>query len=81
MQMNAIKVESETPSKITLSFVCPLCGKKNTLEFEKTPEFIFGLKRYYIDGATVQSAFPMLSRDQREFFLTGNCQCIWGMLD
>ena len=29
-------------------------------------------------GVMVQDAFPELSSDKREFFLTGNCPCIWG---
>ena len=80
MPLNVVKIVSSTDSKIKLSFDCPLCGKTNYIEFDNTPEFVKGWFDYFKNGMSIQNAFPFLNVDQREFFMTGNCECIWGKI-
>lgn len=61
---------------VTLESTCPICNRTNKMVLdEKTYDNGLALIK---QGVMVQDAFPELSSDKREFFLTGNCPCIWG---
>ena len=66
-------------STVKLESICQFCGKTNVLELDAMT-YDIGIAKIHA-GAHVQHAFPMLNADQREFFLTGNCACIWGSAD
>jgi hypothetical protein len=48
--------------------VSPLTGKKNTMRIPVTQEEI---DYWHVSGRSVQSVFPDLTADQREFLMTG----------
>ena len=61
---------------VKLESTCLLCNRTNQmwLDAKTYDEGLALLKQ----GAMVQDAFPKLSAHKREFFLTGNCPCLWG---
>lgn len=52
---------------IDVVFTCPFCGKAHTVTVEVKDYF------NYQEGALVQDAFPYLSADEREAFISGMC--------
>lgn len=71
-----VVVEANADS-VVLGAKCLFCGTMHKHEFKATPLFYAGLKRFQ-KGERVQNAFPFMSADEREFFVTGNCPKIWG---
>lgn len=56
---------------ITITNKCPFCGKASSV--------IVPAKNYtdYMNGMSVQDAFPNLTADEREVILTGICKKCW----
>ena len=52
-------------------FVCPVCKKEKRVEVP-----IAGLEARAA-GVNVQTAFPNLSKNQRELFVSGTCSECW----
>ena len=50
---------------------CPMC------KTERKVEVNFADYAKWVDGATVQSAFPYLSADDREALISGICPTCW----
>lgn len=73
-----IYISDINDNEVTLATTCMFCGKKNTMTFANTSAFMEGFDNFMNKGMLVQYAFPFLNPSQREFFLTGNCSCIWG---
>ena len=63
--------ETSTPTTITLTISCPLCP--NTKAF---PLDVNAVRRWR-DGETVATAFPGLSKEDRERLTTGICDDCW----
>lgn len=67
-------------STIILSRVCPFCGKKHSMEFDKKA-YQEGYHKYYHRRVLLQHAFPTFTPSQREFIKTGICDDCWDSLD
>ena len=52
-------------------FMCPICGKVNTLELDSEKYNQWKM------GAHVQDVFPDLTPDERELIITGTCSKCW----
>lgn len=63
------------PDKTIFTRPCPMCGKLNSIEVD-TREIEDGMSEYG-RGARIQDAFPNLTLDEREFFMTGICNDCW----
>jgi hypothetical protein len=54
------------------SNVSQMTGKKHTMEFDmEEGEFAHLWKLWAHEGMLIQDAFPMLTREEREFIMTG----------
>jgi hypothetical protein len=53
--------------------ISPFSGKQHTMDLPVTTEQL----RRYVDGVSVQDAFPELSPEEREFILTGITPAEW----
>lgn len=75
---NSNFTESITEDKVTLTTVCPWCGKerKLVLEGDKAAEYKRGRVAYEA-GYAIQAAFPSFTPSEREFILTGICDECW----
>lgn len=58
-------------SKIELKRNCPSCGQTQVVSVEQEDY------DKYQNGMYVQNAFPYLSAEQRELFITGICPECW----
>ena len=63
------------PDKTVLTRTCPFCGKPHSIEVD-TRDLEDGMAMYD-RGAMMQDAFPNLTPDEREFFMTGMCPKCW----
>ena len=70
--------ETVTEDKVTLTTVCPICGKEHkiVLEGSKAAEYKKG-KVAFDAGCRIQDAFPSFTPSEREFILTGICDECW----
>ena len=57
-----------------IQFICPMCNKAQILKVD--PEDL----EKYLSGALVQDAFPNLSPEDRELFVTGICPDCWNKM-
>ena len=57
----------------TLSKPCPFCGDRTDMEFTETE-----IRKYFTEymngGKAIQSVFPDMPANKREFLMTGMCQ-------
>ena len=51
--------------------ICPFCGTEITIKVS-TSDYL-----EYLDGTPVQNAFPYLSANEREAFISGICSKCW----
>lgn len=75
---NSNFTEAIAEDKVTLTTVCPWCGKERKLVLEgtKAAEYKRG-KVAYEAGYVIQAAFPSFTASEREFILTGICDECW----
>lgn len=67
-----------TPTGTTLAFAkSPLSGKVNTMELPLSEEQFNAAFDAWNRGTLIQSAFPTLTADQREFIKTGISGAEW----
>lgn len=64
------------PMCVSLTSTCVHCHKTHTIG--TVP--ISGLIAYLRDGVHVQNAFPTLSSDDREFFISRTCPTCWARI-
>ena len=50
---------------------CPICGRKQSVQIDRAD---YGA---YLMGKPIHEAFPYLSADEREIFLSGICAPCW----
>ncbi len=60
---------------VVLTKTCPLCGCEHNMSFDK--EALEAGMTAWKNGALIQNAFPSFTPSQREFLLTGICDCCW----
>ena len=60
--------------RITVETFCPVCGKLNHVVVEES-DFVA-----WQHGTLVQDAFPYLSADERELFVSGICSDCWNKM-
>jgi hypothetical protein len=75
---NSNFTEAITEDKVTLTTVCPWCGKERKLVLEGTKAAEYKQGRVaYEAGYVIQAAFPSFTPSEREFILTGICDECW----
>ncbi len=57
--------------RVTVETICPVCGKLSWVVVEESDLFAWQ------NGALVQDAFPYLSAEERELFISGICSDCW----
>ncbi len=68
--------QTNYPNDVTILEVpCPFCGKTTKVRLS-TKVWLDGLKAYK-NGAFVQNAWPTLSPDVLELFVSGICEKCW----
>lgn len=72
-----IYVKDANDQYVTFAAKCKFCGKEHVRKFKNTPALMNGWEQFK-SGALVQNAFPLMSRDDREFFITGECPELFG---
>ena len=58
-------------TNITVITVCPMCGTETKITVSASDYLD------YLNGKLVQDAFPYLSADERESFISGICPTCW----
>jgi len=64
-------VRADTSVRKKINKTCPGCQKSYTIAMP-----VEGLRRYQ-QGELIQNAFPELSAEYREMFMTGICGACW----
>jgi hypothetical protein len=71
MYQPAAIIASAKSGTVICVFICPICKKEKRVEVP-----IVGLKLREA-GVHIQAAFPNLSKDDRELFVSGTCSECW----